>query len=146
MRKILLAATAAFISAPALAEQAQPRLTDAERAQAVQELQDLRARINRLETRLGVSTEPPPIQYTPAPEKRMKDHNLELYGFVQLDAIQDFKRVNRTGMRLCAPQDPDARRRVRGGRTIDFQRPPIASRREGDRAGRRQALRGQVRI
>ncbi|MCL6730210.1 DcaP family trimeric outer membrane transporter [Sphingomonas hankyongi] len=95
MRKLLLAATAACIATPALAEEAQqPPLTDAERTQAVQELQELRARINRLETRLGVSTEAPPIQYTPPAEKRMKDHNLELYGFVQLDAIQDFKRVN----------------------------------------------------
>ncbi len=32
---------------------------------------------------------------TPArPKDGAKDHNLELYGFVQLDAIQDFKRVN----------------------------------------------------
>jgi len=95
MRKALLAATAAFIATPALAGEAQaPPLTDAERAQAVQELQELRARINRLETRLGVSTEAPPIQYTPAVPSRSKDHNLELYGFTQLDAIQDFKRVD----------------------------------------------------
>ena len=95
MRKALLAATAALIATPALAEEAQaPPLTDAERAQAVQELQELRARINRLETRLGVSTEAPPIQYTPAVPRRSKDHNLELYGFTQLDAIQDFKRVD----------------------------------------------------
>ena len=45
MRKALLAATAAFIATPALADEAQaPPLTDAERAQAVQELQELRAR------------------------------------------------------------------------------------------------------
>ena len=95
MRKALLAATAALIATPALAEEAQaPPLTDAERAQAVQELQELRARINRLETLLGVSTEAPPIQYTPAVPRRSKDHNLELYGFTQLDAIQDFKRVD----------------------------------------------------
>jgi outer membrane DcaP-like protein len=95
MRKALLAATAAFIATPALADEAQaPPLTDAERAQAVQELQELRARINRLETRLGVSTEAPAIQYTPEVPSRSKDHNLEVYGFAQLDAIQDFKRVN----------------------------------------------------
>jgi hypothetical protein len=46
-----------------------------------------------LENRLGVSP-PPPVQYTPAAPRPPKDHNLELYGFVQLDAIQDFKRVN----------------------------------------------------
>jgi len=97
MRKALLAATAAFIATPAFAQGAPaspPPLTDAERAQAVQELQELRARISRLETALGVPAEAPAVQYTPPAEKRMKDHNLELYGFVQLDAIQDFKRVN----------------------------------------------------
>ena len=31
---------------------------------------------------------------TPAAPSAPRDHNLELYGFVQLDAIQDFKRVN----------------------------------------------------
>jgi hypothetical protein len=31
---------------------------------------------------------------TPALPKKARDHNLELYGFIQLDAIQDFKRVN----------------------------------------------------
>jgi hypothetical protein len=96
MRKALLAVSAVLIGSPALAAEAQetPPLTDAERAQAVQELQDLRARINRLEEALGVPSEAPPIQYTPPVAKRSKDHNLELYGFVQLDAIQDFKRVN----------------------------------------------------
>jgi hypothetical protein len=96
MRKALLAVSAVLIGSPALAAEAQetPPLTDAERAQAVQELQDLRARINRLEKALGVPSEAPPIQYTPPVASRSKDHNLELYGFVQLDAIQDFKRVN----------------------------------------------------
>ena len=42
----------------------------------------------------SASTPPPPVQYTPAGPRQPRDHNLELYGFVQLDAIQDFKRVN----------------------------------------------------
>jgi hypothetical protein len=112
MRKVILAASAALVAAPALAvnddgsstavagaassaaqdPQAQP-LTEAERAQAAQELQDLRARIVALESKLGVSP-PPPVQYTPEGPRPPKDHNLELYGFVQLDAIQDFQRVN----------------------------------------------------
>ena len=111
MRHGLIAASAILIASPAVAasdQEAQssaaagavstaegaqpPPLTDAERAQAIQELQEMRARITALENRLGVA--PPPIQYTPAAEKRTKDHNLELYGFVQLDAIQDFKRVD----------------------------------------------------
>ena len=95
MRKALLATVAILVAGPAFAEEAAPPpMTDAERAQAVQEVQDLRARINRLEKALGVPSEAPPIQYTPPVASRSKDHNLELYGFVQLDAIQDFKRVN----------------------------------------------------
>jgi hypothetical protein len=121
MRKVVLAASAALVASPALAvtgedadatasapqsppaflagasssvaqdPQGQP-LTEAERTQAIQELQDLRARMTALEQRLGVT--PPPTQHTPQMAKRNKDHNLELYGFVQLDAIQDFNRVN----------------------------------------------------
>ena len=95
MRKSLLAASAMLFASPAWAQQQElAPLTPEERAQAVQELQELRARINRLETRLGVPTEAPQVQYTPQAERRTKDHDLELYGFVQLDAIQDFKRVN----------------------------------------------------
>ena len=92
MRTFLLAATAIALATPAWADEARP-LTDAERAQALQELQDLRSRMSALEDRLGVSP-PPAIQVTPAAPRAPKDHNLELYGFVQLDAIQDFKRVN----------------------------------------------------
>lgn len=105
IRKSLMAASA-LIAAPSFAaaapnsvesaaasttaaEQPAP-LTDAERAQAIQELQDLKARINALETRLGVA---PPVPVPQAPSLA-KDHNLELYGFTQLDAIQDFKRVD----------------------------------------------------
>ena len=70
-------------------------LTPEERAQALQELQDLRARMNRLESVLGVPSTPPPLAVPPPPvPARESDHNLELYGFLQLDAIQDFKRVN----------------------------------------------------
>ena len=117
MRKVVLAASAAMVATPAMAgtldgaapaevgatasgfvtgasaAAAQEPLSEGDRAQAVQELQDLRSRITALENRLGVSP-PPPVQYTPQAEKRAKDHNLELYGFVQLDAIQDFQRVN----------------------------------------------------
>jgi hypothetical protein len=92
MRTSLLAATAIFMTTPALAQEP-PAMTEAERAAAAQELQEMRARIVALETRLGVSP-PPAVQYTPAAPKRPRDHNLELYGFVQLDAIQDFNRVN----------------------------------------------------
>src|SRR5436190_16481755 len=95
MRKALLAASAILVASPALAAGAQerPPLTDAERAQALQELQDLKSRIGALENRLGVAP-PPATQYTPQSERPKRDHNLELYGFVQLDAIQDFNRVD----------------------------------------------------
>lgn len=118
MRKSLMAASAALIASPAMASgvptsvqlatsptkpaagtqmaaaataQDPAPLSDAERAQAIQELQELKARINALETRIGV---PPGVQVTPLPPRPPRDHNLELYGFVQLDAIQDFKRVD----------------------------------------------------
>ena len=95
MRKLLLAASAILVASPALAAgtQAPPPLTDAERAQALQDLQDLKSRISAIETRLGV-TPPPAAQYTPPAERKPRDHNLEVYGFAQLDAIQDFDRVN----------------------------------------------------
>ena len=69
------------------------QLTAEERAQALQELQDLKSRISAIENRLGVAP-PAPVQYTPPSEKAARDHNLELYGFAQLDAIQDFDRVD----------------------------------------------------
>jgi len=69
-------------------------LTPEARAQALQELQDLRARMTRLETVLGVPSTPPVEQVVPPLAKPKSDHNLELYGFIQLDAIQDFNRVN----------------------------------------------------
>ena len=78
------------MSAAAAAAQEPAPLSDAQRAQAIDELQQLKARINALEARLGVA---PPIPVPPAP-RRSSDHNLEVYGFTQLDAIQDFKRVD----------------------------------------------------
>src|SRR5215213_310205 len=88
-------ATADQTAAAAGGATAQPPgtpLTEAERAQAIRDLEDLRTRMTALESRLGVASTG--VQQTPALPKRPKDHNLELYGFVQLDAIQDFKRVD----------------------------------------------------
>ncbi|MFL6753446.1 MAG: DcaP family trimeric outer membrane transporter [Sphingomicrobium sp.] len=96
-------ATAAVIATPAWAAdapaadpaaQAAPISDPQQRDSAIREIQELKARINRLETALGVPSTPPPIQYTPAAPSGPKDHNLELYGFLQLDAIQDFNRVD----------------------------------------------------
>ena len=57
----------------------------------LQEIRALRDRVTALEAK---STQ---VQYSPEkPEhhKLLGDNNLELYGFLQLDAIQDFKRVH----------------------------------------------------
>src|SRR6266576_1886436 len=105
MYRYILLATAAVISAPAWAgagsgaaaaqEAAAAPITDPQqRAQAIQDIQEMKARIGRIEAALGLPSSPPPIQYTPESPRKPRDHNLELYGFVQLDAIQDFKRVN----------------------------------------------------
>src|SRR5438309_4005925 len=105
MYRLILLASAASISAPgwtaasstAGAAQSAPetQITDPQqRAQALQDIQEMKARITRIEATLGVSSEAPPMQYVPESPRAPKDHNLELYGFVQLDAIQDFDRVN----------------------------------------------------
>ena len=75
-----------------LAGAATAPMTDAERAEALQELKDLKGRIQSLESRLGAA--PVDVQSVPPLPRPPRDHNLELYGFVQLDAIQDFNRVD----------------------------------------------------
>jgi hypothetical protein len=119
MRKALLACTAILIAAPAwaadetatqksdssqsgtvvatgaasaAAAQSNPAPGSAEeRDMLLQEIRSLRDRVGALENRASQ------VQYSPEMPQRHKllgDHNFELYGFVQLDAIQDFKRVN----------------------------------------------------
>jgi hypothetical protein len=84
---------AAAASNAAAQDQGSRTLTPEERAQAVKELQELQARMTRLENMLGVPNAlPTPVP--PPPRKAKGDHNLELYGFIQFDAIQDFDRVN----------------------------------------------------
>src|SRR5689334_5972002 len=105
MRTSLIAMATAMVASPAMsanlpasaaaAAAAQPEtaaMTDAERAQAIQELRDLRSRMEALESRLGVT---PKAEAAARPEavvpisRPAGDHNLELYGFTQFDAIQD---------------------------------------------------------
>jgi hypothetical protein len=120
MRTALLACTAILVAAPAwaadeataqkpnasqsgaemstgaasaaAAAQASPAPGSAEeRDMLLQEIRSLRDRVGALENRASQ------VSYTPEkPEhhKLLGDNNFELYGFVQLDAIQDFKRVN----------------------------------------------------
>ncbi len=102
MFKLILVATAAAVSVPAwaaadsgaAAAQAPPITDPQQRAQALRDIQEMKARIARIESALGVPSTPPPMQYTPDAPRRSKDHNLEIYGFAQLDAIQDFNRVH----------------------------------------------------
>ena len=102
MIKRVIAISAILIASPAWAAeeasaQADPAASSAntdaqERASMMREIEALKSRITVLEANQKVA--PPPIQYSPAAASRPKDHNLELYGFAQIDAIQDFKRVN----------------------------------------------------
>ena len=106
MVKFMLLASSVALAAPAWAADSSAAvavqdpassaaITDPQqRAQAIQDIQEMKARIARMEQALGLPAAAPPIQYTPAASKGPGDHNLELYGFIQLDAIQDFKRVN----------------------------------------------------
>ena len=109
MRTALLACTAIFVAAPAwaagedatiattgsastAAAQTAPAPGSAEeRDMLLQEIRGLRDRVTALENRASQ------VQYSPEMPQRHKlagDNNFELYGFVQLDAIQDFKRVH----------------------------------------------------
>ena len=67
-------------------------MTNAEREALLQEIRDLKKRTEALEARAAAQAQVPVPP--PPPSRKPGDHNLELYGFVQLDAIQDFKRVN----------------------------------------------------
>ena len=71
-------------------------MTNAEREALLQEIRDLKKRTEALEARAAAqANQAAQVPVPPAPSSRKPgDHNLELYGFVQLDAIQDFKRVN----------------------------------------------------
>src|SRR3954447_17235048 len=79
-------------SAAVSAQGASPdSMTPQERQQLLDEIRALRDRVTALEGKAQA-----PVQTTPefTPARKPGDHNLELYGFVQLVAIQDFDRVN----------------------------------------------------
>lgn len=90
MQKGFLLASAMLMSSPAWA--ADEAAQGAPSPDLQQEIQALKDRITVLEA--NQKGAPTPIQYSPAGPARPREHNLELYGFAQLDAIQDFKRVN----------------------------------------------------
>jgi len=105
MLKHLFLASAALIAAPVWASDTPAQAGDdqqaasapIDRAAAEREIQDLRARLSRLEASLNIPPPSPEVAAAaaaPPPPRQPGDHNLELYGFIQLDAIQDFDRVN----------------------------------------------------
>jgi len=114
MLKHLVLASTALVTAPlwvtAAAAQDGEGLTPQEREAILLEIRDMRARIDRLEASLeegeapdagappaaapGAPSAAPPSGTPVAARQAPDDHNLELYGFLQLDAIQDFNRVH----------------------------------------------------
>jgi hypothetical protein len=90
------AASVTGVSLPAMSSAAaqQPAaapMSAQEQQQLLDEVRMLRDRVTALEGKTQAA-----VQTTPAlaPARKPGDHNLELYGFIQLDAIQDFDRVN----------------------------------------------------
>lgn len=91
-------------SSPAFAQSnAPPPMTPEQRDQVLREMAELRARMAALEQQLGVPPAQAPAQTQPQATAALPaakpagdggTHTLELYGFAQMDAIQDFKRVN----------------------------------------------------
>src|SRR4051812_4989311 len=56
---------------------------------------DLTRRLSSQEEKAAAREQLPPVaQEAPAPQRGPRTPDLEVYGFVQLDTIQDFKRVN----------------------------------------------------
>ena len=138
-----LATAGAGASNSSSAGATQTQMTPQEQQQLLQEVRSLRERVSVLENKVTAVQSTPPL----AKEHKAGDHNLELYGFVQLDAIQDFKRVNPDWDATLRPSRiPTTDGAVRQRRPVDLQRPPIAARGEGDRHARRQAVRGEVRV
>lgn len=66
--------------------------------QAQQSIRLMQERLQALEARQGVATTPVPPQSTAVatvpPKAKDADRSFEVYGFAQLDYVQDFKRVN----------------------------------------------------
>ena len=82
-------AVALAAGAAATQGQAADPVSSQERQQLLDEIRALQARVSALENHPAAA-----VQVTPESPRKPSDHNLEVYGFVQLDAIQDFDRVN----------------------------------------------------
>lgn len=95
-KNILMAsvALAAFAHASPAAAQTAPVSDPQQRAQMIRDIEEMKARISRMEQALSLPAEPAPPPAAPVALEKTTDHQLEVYGFIQLDAIQDFKRVD----------------------------------------------------
>ena len=145
--KNLMAASAVLIATPCLATEAptaaQPAaqgtaapLTEAERAQAIQDLQDLKARMNALEARLGVAPVPNAGDArTPQKGKGSQSRALRLHPARCDPGLQAGQPG--LGRDPAALAHPDSAGPVRRRRAVDLQRSPVAARRQGDRHARR---------
>ena len=90
---VALAKDSGAEAATSAATQQPAPMTADERAALLQEIENLKRRVEALETRPAPA--PAPVAAAPPARERISaDHNLELYGFTQLDAIQDFNRVD----------------------------------------------------
>ena len=130
--------------AAAAADPAAP-MTNAERDALLQEIRDLKKRTEALEARAAASAQ---VAVPPPPSSRKPgDHNLELYGFVQLDAIQDFKRVNPDWDATLRPSripTQDGQFGGDGQSVFSVRQSRLGAKATG--IARRQALRGEVRV
>lgn len=92
-----------LMSSPAFAAESNPQapMDPQQRDRILREIEDLRARIDGLESQLGVTppqtqtqAQPPAVVPAAKPSSGADDHSLELYGFAQVDVVQDFNRVD----------------------------------------------------
>ena len=120
-----LATAGAGASNSSSAGATQTQMTPQEQQQLLQEVRSLRERVSVLENKVTAVQSTPPL----AKEHKAGDHNLELYGFIQLDAIQDFNRVNPNWDATLRPSRiPTVGGRIRQRRAVDLQRSPITAR------------------
>ena len=101
MHRSTLALPVLLLATPAYAQNTTPPADAAKQERMEREISELRSRLESLEAELSrTRTQPPPATaYAPPPPppaapKPASDHSLELYGFAQVDVVQDFNRVD----------------------------------------------------
>jgi hypothetical protein len=102
MRRHAMALPVLLMATPAYAQTSSPPTDTVQRERMEREIRELRARLESLEAELGhtpgeaapTTTYAAPPASSAAPPKPASDHSLELYGFAQVDVVQDFNRVD----------------------------------------------------